>query len=94
MKKAILSDALQLSILDDLYAIHPLTPTWHGFVARFGHPEDLRLVANVRQLIRDGLITSNAVAEKDESEYIRVSRLQLTANGHQFIADNPPHQQP
>ncbi len=81
MKKRHVSEEAQWDILDCLFKIHPQRLTDNEVKKQFGDPEDAVLIANVRQLISEGLVEQYAVIKKMTRETLFPSALRLTPSG-------------
>lgn len=90
MSKTLHSGLLQLDILDYLFEKHLRTFSSHEFPLKFGKLDDPKLIANIKRLINDKLITAESVRIIGGHERIVVSELKLTTYGFHFVAHNPP----
>ncbi|AZI53388.1 hypothetical protein [Pantoea agglomerans] len=86
MSSKLLSIKLQKDILRALSIFHPHPMTTRQYLSCFDDVDEFRMLANIEELIRQGLVHQEALRCCDGEQFLCLGRLKLESKGYDLAS--------
>ncbi|WP_191938354.1 hypothetical protein IFU37_014660 [Pantoea agglomerans] len=86
MSNKLLSVKLQKDILRALSIFHPHPMTTRQYLSCFDDVDELRMLANIEELIRQGLVHQEALRCCEGEQFLCLGRLKLESKGYDLAS--------
>jgi hypothetical protein len=87
MSNKLLSVTLQKDILRALSIFHPDPMTTKQYLSCFDDVDEFRMLANIEELIQQGLVHQEAIRCCDGEQFLWLARLRLPDRVHEMAVD-------
>lgn len=89
--KTSFSDKSQWGIMEYLFRIYPRTMTDTEVCKEFGSPTNKGLIANIRQLISEGIVETSAIVKVMGRDTVSPDGLKITRDGMRLVRNSLHH---